>query len=143
MPHGVDCATRVIPPKFFCALLIVYLVWGSSFLFTRYVPLFNLPPVLFAGVRFITAGVVLVLIAELRGHSRLPRRLIEWRHVAIAGFFMVFISNGLNTWSIPLLGSVEAAVASSYLGVLDCGSWRVRQVLAFHPLSINSRYWAW
>jgi drug/metabolite transporter (DMT)-like permease len=93
---------------FFC-LLIVYLVWGSSFLFTK-IAVANLPPALFAGVRFVTAGVLLALIAEIHGHSRLPRRLIEWRHVTIAGFFMVFISNGLNTWSIQFLASNEAAL---------------------------------
>lgn len=95
--------------KVFLCLLIVYLVWGSSFLFTK-IAVQNLPPALFAGVRFVTAGVLLALIAEIHGHSRLPRRLIEWRHVTIAGFFMVFISNGLNTWSIQFLGSNEAAL---------------------------------
>ena len=87
----------------------MYLVWGSSFLFTK-IAVANLPPALFAGVRFVTAGVLLALIAEIHGHSRLPRRLIEWRHVTIAGFFMVFISNGLNTWSIQFMGSNEAAL---------------------------------
>jgi drug/metabolite transporter (DMT)-like permease len=87
----------------------VYLVWGSSFLFTK-IAVANLPPALFAGIRFITAGVLLALIAEIHGHSRLPRRLIEWRHVTIAGFFMVFVSNGLNTWSIQFMGSNEAAL---------------------------------
>ncbi len=90
-------------------LLIVYLVWGSSFLFTK-IAVANLPPALFAGIRFVTAGVLLALIAEFYGHGRLPRRLSEWRHVTIAGFFMVFISNGLNTWSIQFLGSNEAAL---------------------------------
>jgi drug/metabolite transporter (DMT)-like permease len=90
----------------------VYLVWGSSFLFTK-IAVESLPPALFAGVRFITAGVLLALIAEFYGHSRLPKRLIEWRHVTIAGFFMVFVSNGLNTWSIQFLGSNEAALLNS------------------------------
>jgi drug/metabolite transporter (DMT)-like permease len=98
--------------KVFLCLLIVYLVWGSSFLFTK-IAVQNLPPALFAGIRFVTAGVLLALIAEIHGHSRLPRRLIEWRHVTIAGFFMVFISNGLNTWSIQFLGSNEAALLNS------------------------------
>ncbi len=70
----------------------------------------NLPPALFAGIRFVTAGVLLALIAEFHGHSRLPTRLIEWRHVTIAGFFMIFISNGLNTWSMQYLPSNEAAL---------------------------------
>jgi drug/metabolite transporter (DMT)-like permease len=98
--------------KVFLCLLTVYLVWGSSFLFTK-IAVTNLPPMLFAGVRFVTAGVVLALIAEIHGHSRLPRRLIEWRHVTIAGFFMVLVSNGLNTWSIQFLGSNEAALLNS------------------------------
>jgi len=87
----------------------VYLVWGSSFVFTK-IAVANLPPALFAGIRFVTAGVLLALIAEFHGHSRLPTQLIEWRHVTIAGFFMVFISNGLNTWSMQYLPSNESAL---------------------------------
>jgi drug/metabolite transporter (DMT)-like permease len=87
----------------------VYLVWGSSFVFTK-IAVENLPPALFAGIRFVTAGVLLALIAEIFGHDRLPRRLIEWRHVTIAGFFMIFVSNGLNTWSMQYLPSNETAL---------------------------------
>jgi drug/metabolite transporter (DMT)-like permease len=93
----------------FACLGIVYLVWGSSFLFTK-IAVENLPPALFAGIRFVTAGVLLALIAEFYGRGRLPTRLSEWRHVTIAGFFMVFVSNGLNTWSIQYLPSNEAAL---------------------------------
>jgi drug/metabolite transporter (DMT)-like permease len=87
----------------------VYLVWGSSFVFTK-IAVENLPPALFAGIRFVTAGVLLALIAEFYGDSRLPTKLIEWRHVTVAGFFMIFISNGLNTWSMQYLPSNEAAL---------------------------------
>ena len=87
----------------------MYLVWGSSFVFTK-IAVANLPPALFAGIRFVTAGVLLALIAEFYGHSRLPTRLAEWRHVTIAGFFMIFISNGLNTWSMQYLPSNETAL---------------------------------
>ena len=84
-------------------------MWGSSFLFTK-IAVENLPPALFAGIRFVTAGVLLALLAEFYGGGRLPTRLIEWRHVTIAGFFMVFVSNGLNTWSMQYLPSNEAAL---------------------------------
>ncbi len=87
----------------------MYLVWGSSFVFTK-IAVENLPPALFAGIRFVTAGVLLALIAEFYGDSRLPTKLIEWRHVTVAGFFMIFISNGLNTWSMQYLPSNEAAL---------------------------------
>jgi drug/metabolite transporter (DMT)-like permease len=92
----------------FC-LASIYLVWGSSFLFTK-IAVENLPPALFAGIRFIVAGVLLALIAEIYGGGRLPTRLIEWRHVTIAGLFMIFISNGLNTWAMQYLPSNEAAL---------------------------------
>ena len=116
--------------KVIACLGIVYLVWGSSFLFTK-IAVENLPPALFAGIRFVTAGVLLALLAEFYGGGRLPTRLTEWRHVTIAGFFMVFVSNGLNTWSIQYLPSNEAALLNGTsafwiagLGVLTaCASW--------------------
>ncbi len=73
------------------ALGTIYLVWGSSFLFTK-LAVANLPPALFSGIRFVTAGILLALIARVWSGSAWPSRLIEWRHVIIAGFFMVFVS---------------------------------------------------
>jgi drug/metabolite transporter (DMT)-like permease len=91
------------------ALSTIYLVWGSSFLFTR-LAVDNLPPALFSGVRFVTAGTLLALIARVWSGSPWPSRLIEWRHVIIAGFFMVFVSNGLNTWAIRYLPTNQSAL---------------------------------
>ena len=110
----------------------MYLVWGSSFVFTK-IAVTSLPPALFAGIRFITAGVLLALIAEFYGHSRLPRRLIEWRHVTIAGFFMIFVSNGLNTWSMRYLTSNEAALlnGTSAIWIVGLGVFGKRG----HPLT--------
>src|SRR5271169_6029702 len=95
--------------KLILCLATVYLVWGSAFVFTK-IAVTNLPPALFAGVRFTTAGILLTLIACLYGRDKLPTRLIEWRHVIIAGFFMVFVSNGLNTWSMQYMPSNESAL---------------------------------
>jgi drug/metabolite transporter (DMT)-like permease len=95
--------------KLILCLGTVYLVWGSSFLFTK-IAVQNLPPALFAGIRFVTAGVLLAIVARTYGRSRLPERLIEWRHVTIAGFFMVFVSNGLNTWAMQYIPSNESAL---------------------------------
>jgi drug/metabolite transporter (DMT)-like permease len=89
-------------------LLTVYLVWGSSFLFTK-IGVENLPPALFAGIRFTVAGILLTIVAGFYG-GRLPTRLIEWRHVIIAGLFMVFVCNGLNTWAIQYLPSNQSAL---------------------------------
>jgi drug/metabolite transporter (DMT)-like permease len=91
------------------ALGTIYLVWGSSFLFTK-IAVANLPPALFSAIRFCTAGTLLALISRYANGSPWPRRGIEWRHVMIAGFFMVFVSNGLNTWAMQYLPTNQAAL---------------------------------
>jgi drug/metabolite transporter (DMT)-like permease len=98
--------------KLMLALGTIYLVWGSSFLFSK-IAVANLPPALFSAIRFITAGSVLALTARVWYGSPLPRRPVEWRHVIVAGFFMVLISNGLNIWAIQYLPSSQAALLNS------------------------------
>jgi drug/metabolite transporter (DMT)-like permease len=95
--------------KLMLALGTIYLVWGSSFLFTK-IAVSNLPPALFSGIRFVTAGTLLALIARVLSGSGWPTRWIEWRHVTVAGFFMVFVSNGLNTWTMRYLPSNQSAL---------------------------------
>ena len=95
--------------KLMLALGTIYLVWGSSFLFTK-IAVSNLPPALFSGIRFVTAGVLLALIARIWNGSAWPTLRIEWRHVIVTGFFMVFVSNGLNTWSMRYLASNQSAL---------------------------------
>ena len=73
----------------------------------------NLPPALFSGIRFVTAGTLLALIARVWKGSPLPKHLVEWRHVIIAGFFMVLVSNGLNIWAIQYLPTNQSALLNS------------------------------
>jgi drug/metabolite transporter (DMT)-like permease len=95
--------------KLIVCLATLYLVWGSSFMFTK-IAVSHLPAALFSGIRFVSAGVLLVVVSRfVMGHA-LPARLSEWRHVAIAGFFMVFLSNGLNTWAIKYIPSNQSAL---------------------------------
>jgi len=98
--------------KLALALSTIYLVWGSSFLFSK-IAVANLPPALFSGIRFITAGILLALIARIWGGSSWPVRLTEWRHVIITGFFMILVSNGLNMWAIQFLPSNQSALLNS------------------------------
>ena len=95
--------------KLTLALSTIYLVWGSSFLFSK-IAVQSLPVALFSAVRFLTAGVLLALLAHFFGGHAFPRRLIEWRHVTVAGFFMVFLSNGLNTWAIQYIPTNQSAL---------------------------------
>ena len=56
-------------------LVTIYLVWGSSFLFSK-IAVTHLPPALFSAVRFMTAGVLLALLAHFcrRPCVSAPRR---------------------------------------------------------------------
>jgi drug/metabolite transporter (DMT)-like permease len=98
--------------KLMLCLATVYLVWGSSFLFTK-IAVSSLPPALFSGLRFMAAGTLLMLIARFHGGDRLPMRSIDWQHVIIVGFFMVFVSNGLNTWAIQYIPSNQSALLNA------------------------------
>ena len=97
------------PLKLTLCLATVYLVWGSSFLFTK-VAMTQLPAGLFSAIRFSTAGVVLTLVAHFYYGDPWPTQGIEWRHVMITGFCMVFVSSGLNAWSLHTIPSNQAAL---------------------------------
>jgi len=95
--------------KVMLALGTIYLVWGSSFLFTK-IAVAHLPPAMFGGIRFTAAGVLLALLARFWSGDAFPAASAEWRHVAITGFLMVFVSNGLNTWAMRYLPSNQSAL---------------------------------
>jgi len=95
--------------KLLVCLATVYLVWGSSFLFSK-IAVTHLPPALFCGLRFTTAGTILTFCARYWTDAPWPRPLPEWRNVFVMGFLMVFASNGLNIWAIRYIPSSESAL---------------------------------
>ncbi len=110
----------------------VYLVWGSSFLFTK-IAVNHLPVALFAGVRFVTAGLVLMAVARLVFGDSPPRRRADWRHVTVTGFFMVFASNGLNIWAMRYLPTNLSALLNGTSAFWIAGMGTVGR--RGHPLS--------
>lgn len=104
------------------ALAIVYVVWGSTYLAIR-VGVQALPPVLFAGIRFDIAGLLMLAFALSRGAS-LPRSRREWRVISISALLMLVGANGLVTWSEQWVESNQAAliVATSALWMAWIGS---------------------
>jgi drug/metabolite transporter (DMT)-like permease len=95
--------------KLIVCLAAVYLIWGSAFLFSK-IAVTHLPPALLSGVRFLTAGLILALFARFWGGHSWPDSVTEWRHVLVAGFVMVFVSNGLNVWAIAYIPTNESAL---------------------------------
>lgn len=97
------------------ALLIVYVVWGSTYLAIAIV-VETLPPLLSAGLRFAFAGSV--MIGALAAHARFRRpdaslerpTRVQWRSAFIIGALLLLGGNGGVVLAEQLIPSGVAAV---------------------------------
>lgn len=55
------------------ALFSLYIIWGSTYFVIR-IGVESWPPLMMAGIRFLTAGVLLMAFLLLRGHRLPPLR---------------------------------------------------------------------
>jgi drug/metabolite transporter (DMT)-like permease len=94
--------------KALVAYLLVCTLWGSTYLAIR-IGVAHLPPFLFAGVRFLIAGLLLGGIVLALG-IRLPSRARDWRTLAITGVFLLCGANAILVWSEQYLASGIASV---------------------------------
>jgi drug/metabolite transporter (DMT)-like permease len=99
----------VRPPawKIVLAFSIIYFVWGSTFLAIR-VGVREVPPLLFASMRFFTAGVVLFGWLRLRGTPSPSRR--EWVAASVLAVCIFVVDYGLLFWAEQRVPSGIAAV---------------------------------
>ena len=74
------------------ALLLVYIVWGTTY-FAIGIALQSMPPLLMNAIRFLCAGSVMLVIALWQGHA-LPT-WVQWRNSAVVGGCMVFLAMNL------------------------------------------------
>lgn len=92
----------------YCALAAVFFFWGTTYLAIR-VGLETLPPTLFAGLRFLTAGAILLGFLRLWCKERLPEGR-EWLHQALVGLMLLGVGNGLVVWAEVWIPSGMAAL---------------------------------
>lgn len=95
-------------PRVLLAYVTVCIVWGSTYLAIR-VGVRDLPPALFAGFRFVVAGLVLLFFARIRGY-KMPANRRDIVNSAIVGLFLLYGGNGLVVWSEQWLASGLAAL---------------------------------
>lgn len=102
------------------AFLTLYLVWGSTYLAIR-VGVHDLPPALFAGVRFVISGLLLYAIACRFGQT-LPRTFREWWLMAVMGILLLAGGNGLvvagEQWVPSNQAALLVATTALWLAVL-------------------------
>lgn len=91
--------------------LILCGIWGSTWLFIK-LGLEDLPPLTFAGFRFLLAALILGLMVTARG-VRWPRSRHDWLLIAIVGFLQFTLNYGLVFWGEQHISSGLAAVLQS------------------------------
>src|ERR1700739_4536262 len=101
--------TMTRPPtwKVLFAFAIIYFVWGSTFLAIR-IGVSEVPPFLFAALRFVVAGLILYLWTTLRGGPS-PTRA-EWPSILLLAFLIFVGDYGLLFWAEQRVPSGIAAV---------------------------------
>jgi drug/metabolite transporter (DMT)-like permease len=97
--------------KLILCFATVYLVWGSTYLAAS-VGVHVLPPILFGGIRFICAGVLLGLTALALGR-KFELDATEWRHLIIVALGSVLIPNGLTNWAMQTVASNQTAILNA------------------------------
>jgi drug/metabolite transporter (DMT)-like permease len=93
--------------KSLVAFAVIYLVWGSTFLFIR-IGVQEVPPLLLASMRFVIAGGALFGWMAARGGAMPSRR--EWGSVAILAFLIFLVDYGCLFWAEKRVPSGVAAV---------------------------------
>ncbi|MER5967281.1 EamA family transporter [Streptomyces sp. NPDC002057] len=106
-------AARRITGAVWAALGIVYVVWGSTYLGIRIV-VETMPPFLSAGVRFVTAGLLLVgIIAWRQGPAALRVTRRQLGSAVLIGLLLILGGNGLVVLAETSIPSGLAALLIS------------------------------
>ncbi len=93
--------------RIWVALVIIYIVWGSTYLAIRFA-VADLPPFFIAAVRFLTAGSLLFGWMRLSGQPAPSLR--QWRATGVVGVFLLLGGNGLVSWAEQRIVSGVAAL---------------------------------
>ncbi len=112
--------------------LILCLIWGSTWLFIK-LGLQDLPPLTFAGIRFVIAAFVLFVLIAIR-RLPFPRRPSDLLLLALTGVLSFSLNYGLVFWGEQYISSGLAALLQSMLPAF--GLIIAHYYLAGEPLTL-------
>jgi drug/metabolite transporter (DMT)-like permease len=116
------------------ALLIVYVVWGSTYLGIA-LAIETLPPLIMAGVRFVVAGAILYALARRVSGGTTPARG-QWAAALVTGLLMLGIGNGGVSWAEQRVPSGIAALIIATIPL-----WIVLFDRLFFGARLRARAW--
>ena len=107
-------------PLVLAAFAAVYLLWGSTYLAIR-IGVETIPPLMLAGLRHFTAGLLLYPI--LRWKTGVRPTSTHWKTAAVTGFLLLFAGNGGVSWAEQIVPSGITALlvtmVSLWLVIVD------------------------
>jgi drug/metabolite transporter (DMT)-like permease len=110
-------APRTSQALLWLGLLVLYLVWGSTYLGIR-IAVETIPPFIMASTRFLTAGLALFAWSILReGRSFAWPRAREWRDMFVVGALLLGGGMGLVAWGEQTVPSGIAALLIAMMPV--------------------------
>lgn len=128
----MDSKTHRPAWKTLLAFAIIYFVWGSTFLAIR-IGVHAVPPLLFAAMRFLIAGLVLFAWMIARGEPSPTRR--QWMSVLLLALLIFLIDYGLLFWAEQRVPSGVAAVMLATIPVFIALS----EILFLHTQRLTVR----
>lgn len=106
------------------AFATVYVVWGSTYFFIK-MAVAGFPPLLLGALRFITAGLLLMVWCAIKGEKIFVKQNIL--HAAVSGFLLLVIGNGAVIWAEQTLPSAMVAIMVTsppiWFVLLDKPNW--------------------
>lgn len=103
------------------AYIAVCVFWGSTYLAIR-IGVQELPPLLFAGIRFLVAGSVILGYASLK-RLPYPKNLKDFKDFSIIGLLLLFGGNGLvvlaEQWVHSGIASLLVATVPLFMALIE------------------------
>lgn len=113
--------------------VLLCLIWGSTWGVIK-VGLRDLPPITFAGIRFVMAVIVLLFIVRAR-RAKLPSSRQEWRLLATTGVLQFTVNYGLVFWGEKYISSGLAALLQATIPLF--GLLLAHRYLPDEPITVR------
>lgn len=97
------------------AYISVCIIWGSTYLAIK-IGVQSMPPFLFAGIRYIVAGAIILLYSYIK-KLEFPKSLKEYWKISIVGFFLLTGCNSLVVIAEMRINSSTAALILALLPI--------------------------
>lgn len=115
--------------------LVVYIVWGSTYLAIHW-GVETIPPFGLGAIRFLVAGSLLYAWSRLRGAKKPSAS--EWKASAMIGALLLFIGNGAVSWASQRVpsGLTSVLVATVPLWLVLCELWQGKRPDALKVIGV-------